>query len=86
LSEGRTFAPRAEPTNPTHPVLTAYSPRAKQDPAVERKSRKKVEVPIDDNEKLGTAAYRNYLYNEIDQAKRRQPGQDSHRRTPSHRG
>jgi hypothetical protein len=45
-----------------------------------------VEVPIDDNEKLGTAAYRNYLYNEIDQAKRRQPGQDSHRRTPSHRG
>jgi len=61
-----------------HPYVAQF-----HDPAVERKANKCVQVPIDDNEKKNTSTYREYLYKEIDQAKRaagRSGGESSHRR------
>jgi len=60
-----------------HPYVSQF-----HDPAVERKASKCVHVPIDDNEKKNTSVYREWLYKEIDQAKRAQSrsGDSSHRR------
>mmetsp|Transcript_26656 Transcript_26656/g.67792 ORF Transcript_26656/g.67792 Transcript_26656/m.67792 type:complete len:389 (+) Transcript_26656:140-1306(+) len=61
-----------------HPYVAQF-----HDPAVERKANKCVQVPIDDNDKKNTSVYRDFLYKEIDQAKRpsRSAGESSHRRT-----